>query len=564
MKMNMTQTAKDQIQTLIHNAINKSLEQKELQGELNKNYIIEIPTDKLHGDFATNVALVNAKNFKTSPGKIAQAIVNNLQLEGSLFSKCELAGPGFINFFLSHKWFEDTVDTIVTSNENYGKSNFGENKKVMVEFVSANPTGPMHLGNARGGALGDCLASIMEIGGYDITREFLINDAGNQIEKFGKSLFARYMQIINGEDSFPFPEDGYHGADIKERAQEFIDLEGKSFENASPEELTKALIDYALPANVESLRSDLLKYRIEYDVWFSEQTLHPKAIEEALKVLTENGNTYEKDGAVWYKATNFGAEKDEVLIRQNGNPTYFAADIAYHYNKFAKRNFDTVINVWGADHHGHVARLQGAMDAIGLDGSKLKVILMQLVRLSRSGEAVRMSKRSGQSVTLADLIEEIPIDAARFIFNLHEPNMHIDFDLDLAVTQSNQNPVYYVQYAYARICSIFRALQEEGIDTTKFNKESYKLLTEPEEIELIRHLATYPDEIISVCKSLDPSKITRFAMETATLFHKFYNAVRVKGQDENVTNARMALCKATQIVLYNILTALKITAPEKM
>lgn len=562
--MNMTQLAKDQIHSFIENAVKDCIADGSLKGEFNTNFVIEIPSDKLHGDFATNVALVNAKAFRTAPGKIAQAIVGKLHLEDSLFTKCELAGPGFINFFLSHRWFEDTVDTIVCEGESYGKSNFGNNEKVMVEFVSANPTGPMHLGNARGGALGDCLASVMELAGYDVTREFLVNDAGNQIEKFGLSLYTRYMQILHGEENFPFPEDGYKGDDIRQRAQEFLDLKGSDYGITNEEELKKELVAYALPANIKKMEDDLKKYRIEYDVWFYEHVLHPEAIEQAIEVLKSRDAVYEKDGAIWLKGSFLGEEKDEVLIRQNGNPTYFAADIAYHYDKFAIRKFSRVIDVWGADHHGHVARLKGAMDAIGLDGNKLDIVLMQLVHLSRSGESVRMSKRSGQSVTLSDLLAEIPIDAARFTFNLREPNVHLEFDLDLAVQQSNQNPVYYVQYAHARICSIIRTLKEEGVNVTQFKKETYNKLTETEEIELIRHLATYPDEIINCCKTLDPSKITRYAMDTASLFHKFYNAVRVKGQEEEITNARLALCQATKNVLYNILTALKISAPEKM
>lgn len=528
------------------------------------DFVIEIPGDTAHGDFASNVAMVSAKAFRLPPMKIAAAILECLDLSGSLFTRAQQAGPGFINFFLSSAWFEGVVSAVLADGADYGKSDFGQKQKVMVEFVSANPTGPMHMGNARGGAIGDCLAAAMRWAGYDVTEEFYVNDAGNQIEKFGISLYARYMQQYKGEENFPFPEDGYHGEDIKDRAQEFSALQGDALLSLSPEQAKAALVAYALPKNIGALKSDLSRYRIEYDVWFHESSLYESGtVQKIVDILTQRGLTYENDGALWYKATEFGAEKDEVLIRQNGNPTYFAADIAYHYNKFTERGFTRVINVWGADHHGHVARLKGAMDAIGLSGERLDIIIMQLVRLMKNGEPYRMSKRSGRSITLADLLEEIPIDAARFFFNMREPGSALDFDLDLAAEQSSQNPVYYVQYAHARICSIEGKLRTENL-LPPAPSVATGSLTQPEELELCRALARMPGEIIEAARSYDPARLTRYAIEVATLLHKFYNAHRVVTEDISQMHARIALCFATRQVLRNCLGLLKITAPDTM
>ena len=400
-------------------------------------FTIEIPADSSHGDFAANLAMVSARAFKLAPRKIAEILCGELNLTGTFFDRWEIAGPGFINFFLNQSWFGSVVEAVVQEGADYGRSEFGGHKKVMVEFVSANPTGPMHIGNARGGAMGDCLASVLDWAGYDVTKEFYINDAGNQIEKFALSLDVRYRQIYKGEDAVPLPEDAYQGADIKVHAQNFADLYGDKFLDATEQERRRALVNYALPINIANLKTDLAKYRIEYDVWFKESVLHEEGqVRKIVDILTERGLTYEKEGAIWYKSSEYGSEKDDVLVRANGIPTYFAADIAYHYNKFAVRGFDRVINIWGADHHGHVARLKGAMDAVGLDGSKLDVVLMQMVRLMRDGEPVKVSKRSGKSITLVSLLDEVPIDAARFIFNLREANSHLDFDLDLAVDTS--------------------------------------------------------------------------------------------------------------------------------
>ena len=562
MNKNFVLDAKTEVEALIRDAFAAAEAQGKLQGgQPLPAFTVEIPADSSHGDFATNAAMVSAKTFRSAPVKIAGALVECMDFSKARYiDRAEIAGPGFINFFVSPVWFADIVAGVLEAGDDYGRSDYGKGEKVMVEFVSANPTGPMHMGNARGG-----LAAAMDACGYDVTREFYINDAGNQIEKFGLSLEARYLQIFKGEEAVPFPEDGYHGEDIKERAQQYADIHGDSLLNCSEQERRQALVDFALPKNIEKLRTDLEKYRITYDVWFPESTLHQSgAVKAVVDELTQRGMTYEKDGAIWYKATQFGGEKDEVLVRANGNPTYFTADIAYHRNKFVDRHFDRVINVWGADHHGHVARLKGAMDAIGLDGSKLDIVLMQLVRLMKDGEPYRMSKRTGKSITLSDLTDLVPIDAARFFFNMREPNSTLDFDLDLAVEESSQNPVYYVQYAHARICSILKNLQAQNIQPKDCDSQQLMLLNSSEEKELIRKLAQCPQEIISAAKNYDPARMTHYLMDVATLFHKFYNACRVQGEDEALMQARISLCLATRVVLANLLKLLKINAPQSM
>lgn len=557
--------ATGQLRAAIEDAAKKAIAASTLpQGEL-APFTIEVPADRSHGDFAANAAMVSARTLRTAPRKIAEAIGEHLDLTGTYFDRAEIAGPGFLNFFLNPGYYADIVKDVLDKGDQYGRSDYGKGERVVVEFVSANPTGPMHIGNARGGALGDGIASVLDAAGYQVWREFYVNDAGNQIEKFALSLEARYLQHFQGEDAVPFPEDGYHGADITERAREFAEAFGDRYVNAGTDERKKALVDYVLPRNIEALRRDLSRYRIDYDEWFRESVLHNDGeLKDTMELMKQKGLTYEKDGALWYKATEHGGEKDEVLIRQNGNPTYFAADIAYHRNKLEKRGFDRAVNVWGADHHGHVARLKGALDAIGLDGSKLDIVLMQLVRLFQNGEPVKVSKRTGKSITLATLLDEIPLDAARFFFNLRESTSQLDFDLGLAVEQSSQNPVYYVQYAHARICSILKNLKEEGVTPRACTREELIALQAPEERELIRHLSAYTGEIIEAAKAYDPARITRYAIDLATLFHKFYNACHVKGENEPLMQARLNLCMAVRGVLHNVLALLKITAPESM
>ncbi len=572
--------AVNNLKQAITTAINKAIEKGELPQAEIPQFIIETPADRSHGDFATNAAMAGAKSFRMPPFKIAQAITSNLELENTMCERFETAGPGFINFFLGSEFYSNAVREILASSEKYGRSDFGKGEKVMVEFVSANPTGPMHMGNARGGALGDCLAAVLDKAGYDVWREFYVNDAGNQIEKFGCSLEARYLQIFKG-DEIQFPEDGYQGADITELAQEYADKYGDSLVSISGEERRTALVNYALPKNITKMQNDMAKYKIFYDKWFFESELHKNGeVKAIVDLLKKKGLTYEKDGAVWYKNKQVLTEKllkdgksqkyidslelkDDVLIRQNGNPTYFAADIAYHKNKF-DRGFTTLIDVWGADHHGHVMRMKGAMDAIGYNGDRLNVVLMQLVKLVKGGELVKMSKRTGKAIQLGDLLEEVPVDSARFLFNTREANTQMDFDLDLAVAQDNQNPVYYVQYAHARICSIFKSLSNDGISLRECSDKELALLTAPEERELINHLSLYASEIINAAKDYDPTKITRYVTQLATLFHKFYNACRVKGEDEGLMQARLALCECVKSVIKNVLTMFNISCPEAM
>ena len=571
----------EQLRTAVTNAVKAATAAGKLPDVPLPDFAVEIPGDRAHGDLAANVAMVSARSFRMAPRAIAETILAHLDLADTYLQRAEVAGPGFLNFFLSPAFYAGAILAVLDQKEQYGRSDFGAGKKIMVEFVSANPTGPMHMGNARGGALGDCLAAVLDAAGYDVWREFYVNDAGNQIEKFGLSLEVRYLQLFKGEDAVPLPEDAYHGEDIKEHAARFAELHGDAFVNASTEERRNALVEYALPLNIEKMHRDMEKYRIVYDKWFMESTLHNEgAVKETVDLLTKKGLTYEQDGAIWYKNKQVLTKqllaqgkteeeieklelKDDVLIRQNGNPTYFAADIAYHRNKFL-RGFDTCIDVWGADHHGHVARMKGAMDSVGLDGKNLQVVLIQLVRLMQSGEVVRMSKRTGKAIQLADLLDEVPTDAARFFFNLREAGTRMDFDLDLAVEQSASNPVYYVQYAHARICSLVKNLAAEGLTARRCTAEELAVLNTPEEKELVRHVAAYPGEIVEAAKDYDPARITRYATELATLFHKFYNSCRVKGEEEGLLQARLSLCSAVRITLCNALKLLKIETPESM
>ncbi|MBQ4258255.1 MAG: arginine--tRNA ligase [Clostridia bacterium] len=546
-------------------ALSKAIEKGELTaaGDL-PEINVETPADRAHGDYACNAAMACARVFRMAPRRIAEILLENLDLSGTYFEKAEIAGPGFMNFFLSRKFYSDILRDVLALGENYGRSDFGEGKKYMVEFVSANPTGPMHMGNARGGALGDCLAAVLDAAGYDVWREFYVNDAGNQIDKFALSLDIRYRQLFEGENAPELPEDSYHGADITERAEQFAEKYGRAYLEKSEEERRAALVAFALPLNIEKMKRDMEKYRIHYDCWFLESTLHNDGeLQETIDILRNKGYTYEKDGALWYNAMRFGAEKDEVLVRQNGNPTYFAADIAYHRNKFL-RGFTKCINVWGADHHGHVARMKGALSAVGYDPEGLDVVLMQLVRLMRDGVPEKMSKRTGKAIQLADLLDEVPVDAARFLFNLREASVPMDFDLGLAVQQDAQNPVYYVQYANARICSILKALARDGIEYRECTDEELAKLTATEETELLRHLAAFTGEIIAAAQDYDPARITRYVINLATLFHKFYNACRVKGEEDGLMHARLALCIAARTVIGNVLRMFKITAPETM
>lgn len=572
----------NQLRDVVRDAVSSAVRNGIFSVVPEADFNVEVPADRANGDFSTNAAMVWARELHSAPRKIADVISENIALDSTYFKSVEVAGPGFLNFRLSNSYYADILKDILAKGKSYGSSDYGRGKRINVEFVSANPTGPMHMGNARGGALGDCLAAVLEKAGYEVSREFYINDAGNQIDKFALSLDIRYQQIYKGEAAVELPEDSYHGEDIKTRAREFADIYGDKFINSDETARRAALVDFALPKNIDAMKENLTKYRIEYDTWFRESLLHNDGeLDDTIKLMTEKGLTYEKDGALWYKnievqtkrltGQDYSAEdidklelKDDVLIRANGNPTYFAADIAYHRNKLAVRNFDKAIDVWGADHHGHVARMQGALDAIGIGGDRLDVILMQLVRLTRDGEVVRMSKRTGKAITLVDLLEDIPIDAVRFLFNMREPGSQMEFDLDLAVEQSSKNPVYYCQYAHARICSIIKKLKSEGVEPRECTVEELELLTNSEERELICHLAALTGEIIISARNYDPAKITRYAVDLATLFHKFYNSCRVYCDDEKLMQARLCMCICVRDTIKNILEMFHITVPETM
>lgn len=562
--MNHIQNAMREAEKIILSAYEKACEKGELpKGEI-RQPVIEIPKDLSHGDYASSFAMQNTKILGKAPKVIAEAIKNNACLEGTCFDSMTVLGPGFINFKLADKWFSDVLLNIAEEGDDYGKLKCEKPQKIMVEFVSANPTGPMHMGNARGGVLGDSLANVLKMAGNDVTKEFYVNDAGNQIEKFACSIDARYMQLIKGEENYPFPEDGYHGDDIRVIAKELYDRDGEIYLDMSEEERHKAYIRYGLKKNIAKMQADLERYRIKYDVWFFESELHNSGyVKETVDLLTEKGYTYEADGALWLKSTAFGCEKDDVLMRGNGFYTYFAADIAYHRNKFEKRGFDKVINIWGADHHGHVARLKAALDALGLDGTnRLEIVLMQLVRLMRDGEVVRMSKRTGKAISLSDLLDEVPCDAARYFFNSRAADTHLEFDLGLAVREDSENPVYYCQYAHARICSILANIERDGVTVNK--TPDLSLLSSKEERDLIREVAKMPEEIRVAAANRDPSVLNRYAVSVASAFHKFYGVSRIRDAEPDIRDARVFLIKCTADVIRNTLAGFGVTAPTQM
>lgn len=559
----LVKETENELKSLINKAVTHAIEAGELPEADIPDFIIETPANKANGDYSSNVAMAGARAFKKAPRMIAESIVKHLNLTDTVFDKAEIAGPGFLNFFLSQKYYSEILKDVFDCGENYGKSDFGQGKKVLVEFVSANPTGPMHIGNARGGAIGDCLASVLDWAGYDVSREFYVNDAGNQIEKFATSLEVRYLQHF--DSTVEMPEDAYQGADITAHAESFIEEFGDKYVECDSKTRRTALVDYALPKNVAGLEKDLGRYRITYDKWFRESTLHNDgSVDRVITAMKEKGVTYEQDGALWFKASEYGNDKDIVLVRANGLPTYIVPDIAYHYNKLVTRGYDKAIDVLGADHHGYVPRMKAALTALGLDADRLDAVIMQMVRLVREGETIKLSKRSGKAITLNTLIDEVPLDAARFFFNLREPNSHFDFDLELAAKESSENPVYYVQYAHARICSILKKAREQGVEIIAPTDEELTLLNSDEEKELIRHLSALTDEIVTAAELYNPAKITHYVIELATLFHKFYNAHRVMIDDESLMRARLYLCTAVKDTIKNILTMLKITTPEVM
>ena len=580
--MNMMQSAKEQILHLTENAYRAAGAEGLLPEGVTVVPAVEVPKDVRNGDFTTTYCLAAAKAMKKNPREVAAILTDKMELAGSYFTEVSIAGPGFLNFRLGSRWYGDTVAAIEAEGMDYGANDSLKGQKIMVEFVSANPTGPMHMGNARGGVLGDTLASVLAKNGAHVWREFYVNDAGNQIEKFAKSLEARYLQIILGEDAVAFPEDGYQGEDIRDLARAFYDIHGDAYVNVDEAKRHADLARFGLDRNIPKMKTDLERYGIRYDQWFFESTLHESGyVADSVQALTDRGYTYEKDGALWLATSRILADalraqgkseediarlelKDDVLRRANGFYTYFAADIAYHRNKFAVRGFDKVINVWGADHHGHVARLKGAMDALGLDGEhRLDIVLMQLVKLVENGEVVRMSKRTGKAVSLTDLLDMVPVDACRYFFNA-KPETQMEFDLGLAVRQDSENPVYYVQYAHARICTLLKNLAAEGCTVPAAAEVDFSLLNAPEELALIKELGRYGDVVALAARNYDPSFINRYLTELAAAFHKFYNACRIKGEEAALLSARLKLADTTRSVLRNAMTLIGCTAPEKM
>lgn len=573
--MNLVTTAKNQIDGLI----NRAFEKARISGSLPEGVLsnaaeklsgsVEIPRDTSHGDYAATHAMAAAKKLKMPPRDIAKLLTDNIELEGSYFKSLSIAGPGFINFVLADKWYSELLCTVEDMGENYGKSSIGDGKRVMVEFVSANPTGPMTIGNARGGALGDILASVLERAGYTVWREFLLNDTGNQVDLFGRSIDARYMQLCLGEENYEFPDDGYHGDDIRELAQKIYDREGDKLSNLPLDERIEKCIEAGLPHNISIMEKHLERYRIHFDEWFSEKSMHIRGyVASTVELLDKAGLLYEKDGALWLKNTELGGEKDEVLKKSNGFYTYYATDIAYHRDKL-ERGFDKAIDIWGADHHGHAKRLIATMtsplmsEALGIDGSKLHFLLMQMVRIVRNGETLKVSKRTGKALTLNDLLDEISVDACRFFFNAR-PDSHLEFDMDLAVRQDSENPVYYVQYAHARINSLIKNLESEGHKVPEMGDIDPDLLCTEQERDLIKQISMLPEEITTAARDYDTSRINKFIIELAARFHKFYSSCRIKGEERDLLQARLKLAALTKLVIKNGLDILKVTAPEKM
>ena len=563
---NLIEQAKTKADELLRSAYQSAAAKGILPEGVDFKGSVDIPKDTRNGDYAANHAMVSAKPMKKSPRQIAEALAAELDLTDTWFDKVEIAGPGFINFRLSPRWYGDVLRTVEAEGKDYGRVDVGHGERVMVEFVSANPTGPMTIGNARGGVLGDTLASVLDRAGYDVWREFYVNDAGNQVDLFGKSIEARYLQLILGEDAVKFPDNGYHGDDIKALAKLIYERDGDKWVNADSAERCKAFVEFGLPYNIERMKRDLERYRIHFDNWFLESSLHESGyVAETIDLLTQAGLTYEKDGALWLKNTELGADKDEVMRRSNGFYTYYAVDIAYHRNKFVERHFDRVIDVWGADHHGHAIRFGNTMKApaLGLEGRNLDFLIMQMVRLVRGDEVVKVSKRTGKALTLADLMDEIGVDACRFFFNA-KPDTHLEFDLDLAVREDSENPVYYVQYAHARICTLVQALAEAGHAVPPVAEVNVELLSTEQEVELIKQISALPEEIRSAARDYDPSRINRYVIELAARFHRFYNACRIKGEADDVLNARLKLADITRQVIAICLDIIGVSAPEKM
>ncbi|ANC22328.1 MULTISPECIES: arginine--tRNA ligase [Bacillus] len=552
----------EQVKGLIKEEIQAAVLKAELATEEQiPNVVLESPKDKTNGDFSTNMAMQLARVAKKAPRMIAEELVANFDKAKASIEKIEIAGPGFINFYMDNSYLTDLIPTIVNAGEAYGETNTGKGEKVQVEFVSANPTGDLHLGHARGAAVGDTLCNLLAKAGYDVSREYYINDAGNQIHNLALSVEARYMQALGLEKEMP--EDGYHGADIigigKRLAEEFGDRYAKADEKESYEFYR----EYGLKYELAKLQKDLESFRVKFDVWFSETSLYKNGkIDQALAVLKERDEIFEEDGATWFRSMTYGDDKNRVLIKNDGSYTYLTPDIAYHRDKL-ERGFDKLINIWGADHHGYIPRMKAAIQALGYDKDTLEVEIIQMVQLYQNGEKMKMSKRTGKAVTLRELMEEVGVDAMRYFFAMRSGDSHLDFDMDLAVSKSNENPVYYAQYAHARVCSILRQGEELGLATG--GDVNYKLVTSEKEVELLKKLGEFPAVVADAAQKRLPHRITNYAFELAATLHSFYNAEKVLNQDNlELSKARYELMKAVRTTLQNALAIVGVSAPEKM
>ncbi|SDZ44652.1 arginyl-tRNA synthetase [Evansella caseinilytica] len=556
--MSQVEKLKEQLKTAIVNAV-KSAELA--TDEEMPDVVIETPKEKEHGDYATNMAMQLARIARKAPRQIAEAIVQHLDKEKANVTKVEIAGPGFINFFMKKDYLTEVVATVLEQGDKYGSTNFGQNQSIQVEFVSANPTGTLHLGHARGAAVGDTLCNILEKAGYDVAREYYINDAGNQIENLARSIDARYFQALGVE--MEMPADGYHGADIITFAKEIVEIYGDRFRDNDEQERLAFFREYGLKRELDKLKEDLAAFRVRFDHWYSETSLYTSGkVEAALEELKDRGETYEEEGALWFRSTTYGDDKDRVLVKSDGSYTYLTPDIAYHKDKFA-RGFEELINIWGADHHGYIPRMKAAIQALGYRAEQLTVQIIQMVNLFENGEKVKMSKRTGKAVTMRDLMEEVGIDATRYFFAMRAADTHLDFDMDLAKAQSNENPVYYVQYAHARICSMLRQAAGQGYELDR--TADLSRLTSEKEQELMKKLGEYPEAVTDAARKRAPHRMTHYVFELAQSLHSFYNAEKVINEgDAQLTKARLALMEAVRVTLRNALKLVGVEAPEKM
>lgn len=524
--------------------------------------VLEVPKDKVHGDLATNIAMQLTRIAKKNPRQIAEDIIANLDLKKGDIEHAEIAGPGFINFTLNKSYLYPVIQVVAEQGENYGRIEHGKGEKVEVEFVSANPTGSLHLGHARGAAFGDALCNIFDFAGYQVTREYYINDAGNQVSNLSSSIEARYLQEL-GQDAV-MPEDGYHGADIKGFAKELVAQEGDRLLSQSPGERAAFFRQYGLEKELQKIQRDLEAFRVKFDIWFSETSLYETGqVLDALDELRERGEVYELDGATWLRTTAYGDDKDRVLIKNDGTYTYLTPDIAYHKDKYG-RGYDKMINIWGADHHGYIPRMKAAMQGLGNDPEKLVVLIAQMVSLFQDGEKVKMSKRTGKAVTMEDLMAEVGVDAIRYFFTMRSIDSHLDFDMDLAISTSNENPVFYVQYAHARICSIYRQAEEQGIQLPELSAIDYSLLTSEHEYNLLHKMGELPQEVALAAENYAPHRLIRYVYELASMMHSYYKAERTLTDNEAQTAARLALLGSVRTVIVNVLRLVGVSAPERM